>query len=46
AFNRWNEIFNDPVLTAAMVDRLTHRAHVVNMNGDSYRTKETLEMLQ
>ncbi|MBN4069821.1 IS21-like element helper ATPase IstB [bacterium AH-315-G05] len=46
AFNRWNEIFNDPVLIAAMVDRLTHRAHVVNMNGDSYRTKETLEMLQ
>lgn len=46
AFNRWDEIFNDPVLTAAMVDRLTHKAHVVNMNGDSYRTKETLEMLQ
>ncbi len=25
AFNRWQELFNDPVLTAAMVDRLTHR---------------------
>jgi DNA replication protein DnaC len=45
AFNRWNEIFNDPVLTAAMVDRLTHKAHVINMNGNSYRTKETLDML-
>jgi DNA replication protein DnaC len=45
AFNRWNEIFNDPVLTAAMVDRLTHKAYVVNMNGNSFRTKETLDLM-
>lgn len=45
-FNKWNEVFNDPVLTAALVDRLTHKAYVVNMNGNSYRTKETLEMLK
>lgn len=45
AFNRWNEIFNDPVLTAAMVDRLTHKAYVINMNGNSFRTKETLELI-
>lgn len=45
AFNRWNEIFNDPILTAAMVDRLTHKAHIINMNGNSYRTKETLEWI-
>lgn len=32
-FDRWNEIFGDPVLTAALVDRLTHKAHLVNMNG-------------
>lgn len=44
AFDRWVEIFGDPVLTAAMVDRLTHRAMVVAMNGDSYRIKETLKM--
>jgi DNA replication protein DnaC len=41
SFDRWSEIFHDPVLTAAMVDRLTHKAHLVNMNGPSYRTKET-----
>ena len=35
SFDRWNEIFKDPVLTAAMVDRLTHKAHVINMNGNS-----------
>ncbi|MGQ1948357.1 ATP-binding protein [Geofilum sp. OHC36d9] len=29
---------------AALVDRLTHKAHLVNMNGESYRLKETKEM--
>ena len=41
SFDRWIEIFGDPVLTAAMVDRLTHKAFLINMNGDSYRVKET-----
>jgi DNA replication protein DnaC len=45
SFDRWTEIFGDTVLTAAMVDRLTHKAHILNMNGKSYRTKETLEYL-
>lgn len=46
SFDRWNEIFGDPVLTAAMVDRLTHRAHIINMNGKSYRVKETKLMME
>ena len=33
SFDRWPEIFGDPTLTAAMVDRLTHRAYLINMNG-------------
>ncbi len=41
AFDRWIEIFGDQVLTAAMVDRLTHKAIMVNMNGESYRVKES-----
>ncbi len=45
AFDRWNEIFGDTVITAAMVDRLTHKAHIINMNGQSYRTKETLQLI-
>lgn len=45
SFDRWSEIFGDPVLTAAMVDRLTHKAHIINMNGMSYRVKETKEWL-
>ena len=44
-FDRWNEIFGDTILTAAMVDRLTHKAHIVNMNGTSYRAKETQNLL-
>ncbi|WP_033826338.1 IS21-like element helper ATPase IstB, partial [Bacillus andreraoultii] len=40
-FLKWQEIFHDPVLTAALTDRLTHKSHVINMNGPSFRMKET-----
>ncbi len=45
SFDRWSEIFGDPVLAAAMVDRLTHKAYIINMNGKSYRAKETRKWL-
>ncbi|KLO23484.1 IS21-like element helper ATPase IstB [Marinitoga sp. 1155] len=45
SFERWEEIFNDPVLSAAMIDRLTHKAYMINMNGNSYRFKETEEFI-
>jgi len=45
-FERWDKIFGDAVLTAALVDRLTHKAYLINMNGESYRLKETREMNQ
>ena len=32
-------------LIAALVDRLTHKAHLVNMSGESYRLKETKLMM-
>ena len=44
-FERWEEIFGDTVLTAALVDRMTHKAYLVNMNGESYRLKETKQMM-
>ena len=44
-FDRWEEIFGDHVLTAALVDRVTHKAYLVNMSGDSYRLKETEKMM-
>ncbi len=40
-FDRWQEVFHDPVLTGALVDRLAHKAHVLDMSGDSYRIRET-----
>ena len=46
SFDRWEEIFSDPVMTAAMIDRLTHKSYIVNMNGASYRVKETKEWLE
>lgn len=46
SFERWNEIFQDPVMTAAMVDRLTHKAYMIDMLGDSYRLKETKEWIE
>lgn len=45
AFNRWNEIIADKVLVTAMVDRLTHKAMLINMTGESFRMKETKKML-
>ena len=33
-------------MTAAMIDRLTHKSYIVNMNGPSYRVKETKEWLK
>ena len=39
AFSRWNEIFGDEVVAAAIVDRLVHHADVIALNGDSYRLK-------
>jgi DNA replication protein DnaC len=46
SFDRWSEIFGDTVLTAAMVDRLTHRSIMINMNGKSFRVKETKLMME
>lgn len=36
-FSRWTEIFEHSTMIAALVDRLTFRSHVLDMNGESYR---------
>lgn len=42
SFDRWNEVFNDTVLTGALVDRLAHRAHILDISRDtSHRFEET-----
>ena len=43
AFDRWEEIFKDAMLTGALVDRLAYRAHVLDMSRElSYRYEETV----
>ncbi len=40
-FSKWTELFENTTMVAAMIDRLTFRSHVLDMNGDSYRLKAT-----
>lgn len=42
-FGDWTQIFGDPSMTAALLDRVTYKAYVINCNWDSYRLKETLQ---
>ncbi|MCL6559263.1 MAG: IS21-like element helper ATPase IstB [Firmicutes bacterium] len=42
-FAQWTEVLGDERLTTALLDRLTHRAHILVMNGESYRFKESLK---
>jgi len=41
-FERWTEVFGDERLTVALLDRLTHKCHILEMNGESYRFKESM----
>ena len=42
-FGDWTQIFGDPNLTAALLDRITHKAHFINCSWESYRLKESLK---
>jgi len=42
-FQQWESIFKDSAMTVALVDRLTHHCHIIEMNGDSYRFKQSLK---
>jgi DNA replication protein DnaC len=39
-FTAWGEIFGDPVVAAAMIDRLVHHAEILSLKGDSYRLRD------
>lgn len=46
-FERWEEIFHDTTLTGAMIDRLTYKAHILDLSRDvSFRYEETLKWLK
>lgn len=40
-FSEWSQVFQGERMTAALLDRLTHRCHVFQMNGESYRFRES-----
>ena len=40
-FDEWTEIFGSERLTGALLDRITHHDHILEMNGDSYRLKQS-----
>jgi DNA replication protein DnaC len=40
-FHEWTEILGPERLTGALLDRLTHHVHILEINGDSYRLKQS-----
>ncbi len=38
-FDQWTSVFGSERLTGALLDRLTHHVHILEMNGESYRLK-------
>ena len=40
-FDEWTNVFASERLTGALLDRLTHHVHILEMNGDSYRLKQS-----
>lgn len=44
-FSKWSDIFQEPVLTNALLDRLLHHCSVININGPSYRLKDQMQYM-
>jgi DNA replication protein DnaC len=40
-FDEWTSVFASERLTGALLDRLTHHVHILEMNGESYRLKHS-----
>jgi DNA replication protein DnaC len=45
-FSQWDEVFYDPIVANAILDRILHHAHVVTINGRSYRMKNHIKPLE
>ena len=43
SLSRWGEVFGDPVIANAILDRLLHHSTVINIVGRSYRTKDIID---
>lgn len=42
-FGEWGSVFQGERMTAALLDRLTHRCHIFELNGESYRFRESMK---
>ena len=46
-FSKWTELFENEMMVSALIDRVTFRSHLLDMNvSESYRFKETKKRLQ
>ncbi len=43
AFGEWGQVFQGERMTAALLDRLTHRCQIFEMNGESFRFRESMK---
>jgi len=44
SFEEWGEVFGDDVMAGALIDRLVHHCHIVNIRGNSYRMRQHAEL--
>ena len=42
-FADWTQVLEDPRLTSALLDRITHRCHILEFSGDSFRFRQSLQ---
>ncbi|NLZ14838.1 MAG: ATP-binding protein, partial [Thermotogaceae bacterium] len=42
-FSEWDKVFSDHVIATAILDRILHHSHIVNIRGKSYRLKEKMK---
>lgn len=40
SFGQWGEVFGDPIIATAILDRVLHHCVTINIKGESYRLKE------
>jgi len=45
-FEEWGDVLGDEVMAAALIDRLLHHCHLVNIRGNSYRMRHHAELDQ
>ena len=45
-FEEWGEVLGDDVMAAALIDRILHHCHIVNIRGNSYRMRQHTELWQ